>query len=459
MSFFDFNLRVARIILITTLIPASSVYTHPNHAPTPVEEITTEYTWSEHVRPIFREKCMNCHSAIGILPSEFNMTTYAGTEDRTGAKDWAYSIEEEILTKNMPPWGADPRYNSFKNHRFLTQEQIETIIEWARGGRPQGPQKDLPAPEEFLNRDWSLGEPDRVFEMPEAHVLSVDVTDSQVDYVFPVNFEGEENWITAIEFLPANPTIVHTMIAFIHDPVSESTYTLDMEVLTEYDPMADVKKLKELYKKAFPSGTHFLGQWVRGDAPFTLPMNVGRLLRKGSTIGLKVYYHRDSYDTIGEQSHDKSKFGIHFADGNIQKVSDSLIIRKEPFVVPVNESNYEVRESTTLTESAYLYGAYPHAGLLAKDLEILAHYPDGRSTTLLLIPAFEYKFNQSYVFEKPIFVPADIRLELIAHYDNSPENWDNPVVLPKDLHGPRQQHLFTYIDYYAAGKIHIAKDE
>ena len=459
MKYFALGFRIIAIIVIAIPITANISHAHPNHPPVPVLEITTDLTWSEDIRPIFREKCMICHSPTGLLPSEFSMSTYAATESASGARDWVYGIEEEILTKRMPPWGADPRYNSFANHRFLTQEEIETIVEWARGGRPQGPQKDLPTPPEFLNRDWSLGEPDMVFEMPEPHVLFAGVADSLVSYSFPVNFEGEEEWITAIEFLPEDPTVVHTMMAFIHDPVSESAYTIYMEFLTKYDPMADVKQLKEIRKRVFPAATHFLGQWVCGDLPVSLPQKVGRLLRDGSTLELKIYYHRDSFDAIEQQSQDKSKFGIHFASEDIQQVSHSLIIENEQFVIPAGEPNHEVRASATLGEAAYLYAAYPHMGLLAKDLELLAHYPDGRSVTLLLVPAFKYTLNQSYIFENPIFAPAETRLELIGHYDNSADNWGNPYDPPKDLEAPVEERLLVYLDYYSTGRIYRAEVE
>ena len=98
-------------------------------------------------------------------------------------------------------------------------------------------------------------------------------------------------------------------------------------------------------------------------------------------------------------------------------------------------------------------------GLLGKDLELLAHYPDGRSVTLLLVPDFRYGFNQSYVFSDPLFAPAGTRLELIAHYDNSPENWGNPNDPPKDVKAPIDERLLVYIDYYTAHRIYVPPAE
>ena len=98
-------------------------------------------------------------------------------------------------------------------------------------------------------------------------------------------------------------------------------------------------------------------------------------------------------------------------------------------------------------------------GLLGKDLEVLAHYPDGRSVTLLLVPEYKYILNQSYVFRDPVFAPPGTQLEVVAHYDNSAENWDNPNDPPKDLHSPDDERLLVYLDYYTADRIYRAKVE
>ena len=451
---------ILRAISTISVIAAgiTVVSAHPNHPPAPVLQITTDITWSEHIRPIFRQKCMICHNPAGIVRPEFSMSTYRSTDVASGAGDWIRSIEEEILTKRMPPWGADPRYNSFANHRFLTEDEIRMIVEWVRGGRPEGTQKGLPTPPEFLERGWSLAEPDLVFEMPEPHILPIGVAESEVSYKFPVNFQEDRQWITGVEFFPGNPALVHTMMAFIHDPVSDSSYTIDMEVAKEYDPLADMTTLTEIRARPFPLGTRFLGQWVRGDLPVSFPEKVGRLLRTGSTLELKIVYRRNVYDT-DQQARDRSKFAIHFATENLARISESLIIENEQFVIPAGEPNHEVRASATLSEPAYLYGAYPHLGLLGKDLELLAHYPDGRSVTLLLVPDFRYGFNQSYIFSSPLFAPAGTRLELIAHYDNSPENWGNPNDPPKDVKAPIDERLLVYIDYYTAHRIYVPPAE
>ena len=59
--------------------------------------ITTNVTWSEHIRSIMREKCMSCHHPGGIAPDYVDLTFY-GTDTIPGARAWAISIDPR-----MPP--------------------------------------------------------------------------------------------------------------------------------------------------------------------------------------------------------------------------------------------------------------------------------------------------------------------------------------------------------------------
>jgi len=57
---------------------------------------------------------------------------------------WAVAIKEEILRRNMPPWGAVKGFGDFRNDRALTPEEMELIVSWTEGGVPEVEAKDLP---------------------------------------------------------------------------------------------------------------------------------------------------------------------------------------------------------------------------------------------------------------------------------------------------------------------------
>ena len=67
----------------------------------------------------------------------------------------------------------------------------------------------------------------------------------------------------------------------------------------------------------------------------------------------------------------------------------------------------------------------PH--LRGRDMSFVAHYPNGTSETLLVIPNFSFDWQMAYAWnETGKRLPTGTRIDCIAHYDNSPFNPYNP---------------------------------
>jgi len=102
--------------------------------------ITTPITFSREISRLFYSRCVECHRPGG---SAFSLVTYEE------ARPWAKAIEEEVLERRMPPWGAVKGFGEFRNDQGLTQEQLELIAEWVEGGAPGGDPKYLPKMPDF----------------------------------------------------------------------------------------------------------------------------------------------------------------------------------------------------------------------------------------------------------------------------------------------------------------------
>lgn len=98
--------------------------------------ITTKVTFNREIVRILHENCVSCHRAEGTA---FSLMTYPD------ARPWAKAIEEEVLERRMPPWGAVKGYGHFRNDRSLTMTQMQSITDWVEGGAPEGEPADLPA--------------------------------------------------------------------------------------------------------------------------------------------------------------------------------------------------------------------------------------------------------------------------------------------------------------------------
>jgi hypothetical protein len=99
--------------------------------------ITTKITFDREIARIVYARCASCHKQGG---SAFSLMTYSE------ARPWAKAIQEEVLERRMPPWGAVKGFGEFRDEQALTPEQIEVIADWVEGGSPEGDEKDLPPP-------------------------------------------------------------------------------------------------------------------------------------------------------------------------------------------------------------------------------------------------------------------------------------------------------------------------
>jgi len=97
--------------------------------------ITTKITWNREISRIIYDRCASCHHPGG---KAFPLITYQES------RPWAKAIQEEILERRMPPWGAVKGFGEFRGDPALTPEQMEVIAQWVEGGAPEGEEKDLP---------------------------------------------------------------------------------------------------------------------------------------------------------------------------------------------------------------------------------------------------------------------------------------------------------------------------
>ena len=54
-------------------------------------------------------------------------------------RPWARAIKSKVVSREMPPWGADPEQGlKMRNDPSLSKAQIDTIAAWVDAGAPRG---------------------------------------------------------------------------------------------------------------------------------------------------------------------------------------------------------------------------------------------------------------------------------------------------------------------------------
>src|SRR4030095_14811449 len=164
-------------------------------------------TFYKDVLPILQNNCQTCHRTGEIAPMSF--LTYKDT------RPWAKSIKAAVISRQMPPWFADPSYGHFANDRTLSDAEIRTLVAWADNGTLEGDAKDAPAPRVFHD-GWNI-QPDMVIEMPQDVQLPATGTINYKSILVKANFT-EDTWVVAAEMRPGNSQSVHHLRALVRPP-------------------------------------------------------------------------------------------------------------------------------------------------------------------------------------------------------------------------------------------------
>jgi hypothetical protein len=159
--------------------------------------VISKFTYYQDVLPILQARCASCHRDQGVAR---NLLTYEA------AANFPWGIQQELLSRRMPPWPASPGLAPIKGHQWLSPTEFDTLITWAAGGTPAG----TPAPAAAPDRPspaWPLGPPDLILPMPAAVTLERDraALDHEVD--LPLG-AASGRWIRALDLQPGTPAIV-----------------------------------------------------------------------------------------------------------------------------------------------------------------------------------------------------------------------------------------------------------
>jgi len=343
-------------------------------------------TFAKDVAPIFYQHCAECHRPTMYAP--MSLLTY---ED---ARPYARSIKQRVVARAMPPWGADAPHGVFRNDPSLTDEEIATISAWVDAGAPKGDEKDLPAKPQFAE-GWTIGTPDVVFTMEEEFQIPAEGA-IPYQYLRVPTHLTEDKWIQAIEIRPGAAAQVHHVIAFT-EPAGQ--------------PLNAGGVL----------GPTNIGGTTPNKPGIRYPDGVARLLRGNHDIILQMHY-----TTNGKPASDRTRVGIIFAKQPPKKIAAGGMVLQPRFVIPAYDGNAEVRGTTKLQRDTVVTTLTPHMHVRGKDMTYIAHYPDGTTETLLRVPKYDFNWQITYELATPKVLPKGTEVEVIAHYDNSPNNKFNP---------------------------------
>lgn len=132
---------------------------------------------------------------------------------------------------------------------------------------------------------------------------------------------------------------------------------------------------------------------------------------------IQIHYHPD-----GKPEVDRTRIGLRFARKPVRQVLHWNAALNLDMKLPYGESNIEIEAAWPVPVDLVAHAVVPHMHLLGKDMLMSIVFPDGRTQDLIKIDGWDFNWQYTYYFQKPLDVPKGSVLKVVAHYDNSPGN-------------------------------------
>jgi len=378
----------------------------------------TTPTFYKDVLPVFQNRCQECHRPGEAAPMALG--TYAE------ARPWAKAIRQAVLTRQMPPWFADPHFGKFANNRSLSDAEVKMLADWADAGAPEGNAKDAPPPVRFPS-GWTIGTPDVVFDTGVDFKVPAKGTIDYTYFVVPTKFT-EDRWVKDLEVRPGDASVVHHLVLYARPKTSRFlavakpgvAFVAPEEAMPDPASRPPQSERAQLYG-INANGYEMVGVYVPGGVAYKTLDGQARLIPAGADLIFQMHYTANGKETV-----DRSKVGIIFAKTPPKERVVNTFLMNTSLRIPPGAPDHKVVGRVTVAQDTKIQSFFPHMHLRGKAFEYVATYPTGEKQVLLKVPAYDFNWQLTYYLDKPVILPKGTVLEGIATYDNSPNNKSNP---------------------------------
>ncbi|WP_158501903.1 hypothetical protein [Vitiosangium sp. GDMCC 1.1324] len=416
------------------------LFTGCSPSPSPPPPATSP-TFSEHVAPIIEAQCVSCHREGGVAP--FRLDSYAG------ARDYAQAIKAATSARTMPPWGveSDGSCNTFRDARWLSDEQIDTIARWVDAGAPEGAPGWKPQP--VASSSLGAGALELAMSAPYTPAPSeASTTDDYRCFLLDPKLD-ESRFITGFEVLPGNTALVHHALVYSVDPAQVVGQTEDGQ------PITNGQRMEALQKEAGPKGgwpcfgaagegvtpNGLSVTWAPGTGVTHYPEGTGLALAKGHQLVMQMHYHLHTsaahlmHEETGgtDQTRLRLELTRSVARPAISVLPDEFLNtrgtpREQPlppgqaavpveWTIPGQVAMSYVEEIMGMKPSRIdVYGVFPHMHGAGRELSATFE-GKGTSTCAAQVSRWDYNWQRTYFYETPLSWTAEQSIHVKCTYD------------------------------------------
>lgn len=374
--------------------------------------IAQNINYSEHIAPIIYKNCTSCHREGEIAP--FPLTNY------NEVTSFAQMIKYVTSIKYMPPWKPDHKFSNFQGENYLTDNQISMIKNWVDNGTPKGdPSLEPPLP--VFPKGSLVGAPDKVLSFSQKWLHKGNNKDEYRYFVLPTGLTEDKD-LVGLEFRPGNSPIVHHILAWA-DTTGKAA--AEDAKTPEYGYESDENSAFAVIDEQLPG-------FVPGQRPLILSHGISQRLKKGSDIKLQVHYAPTASDET-----DSTTLNLFFAKTKAKRYLKTKVmlpfgsvLLNGPFTIPAKTVK-EFHGIFNVPEKVSILSISPHMHKLGQHWIVYAVTPNNDTVNLIRINEWDFNWQGTYAFKKPIILPKGSVIHALAKYDNTTANPSNPFNPPK----------------------------
>lgn len=306
------------------------------------------------------------------------------------------------------PWNVDSSGDcgTYKDARWLSDSELETLRTWAEGARAEGTPPETPLQPPVIEglKDVSL-----TIEMENDYTPRGDVNDDYRCFIVEPGL-SEDQFITAFHVRPGNTQVVHHVILF--------------DVMGS-DGEAQVQKLDEqeagdgysCYGGPGSSAASVLLAWAPGSPPTQYPDGTGLKLTAGRKYVVQMHYN-----TLAGNGPDRTAIDL-----TLQKsVADQafiLLAGDWDLVLPPNRADASTMVDISMADAGLpidvtVHAVFPHMHKLGT--RMTGEYIGEKGSACMAdVPRWDFNWQQFHFFQNPLKVYTHDLIRITCHYDTS----------------------------------------
>jgi len=390
---------------------------------------SAELTYYDDVAPILQDHCLQCHQDGGIA-AEYRLGDYAT------AQKYAGKMAADTAARLMPPWSAtsDGSCGNFAGSLALSDEQIDIIGRWAKGGAKEGKQRELKLPSV---PSIGTGTP---YQSPNFTPIiqggPLTASDEYRCFELDPNTDALK-YITGYDVEPGNSAIVHHVLAFIVDPDAK-TELRDEPNLTNGELMARLHA--ETPNRDGWSCFGMAGDgvnvssapvvWAPGQGPVEFPVKSGVPLKPSDKIVIQVHYNMHDMSLVGQS--DQTTVKLRLAD-EVERVA--LFVLDDPFLNTLGDdtpaqlapgkASVKYTWDQKLTDfgldkipDLQLNGIMPHMHQLGRKyrMQVSTAKPNACAAD---VQNWDFHWQRMYFYDRPPALDASTSFTVTCDYDTT----------------------------------------